>query len=74
MKQNQAENKQQNDLLIREIAHQLNNMLTIICSGTQLMLDDKQVQQSHALTESLQRILTASNHAVVLTNQLTTLR
>jgi two-component system cell cycle sensor histidine kinase/response regulator CckA len=50
------------------VAHDFNNMLTVITGYSQWMLDD--LEPGAALTESVSEILLAANRAAVLTNQL----
>ena len=55
-----------------DIAHDLNNLLTVIRSRAQLVLECEQVSAEAA--ESLDHILIASNRAVTLIDQLRAVR
>ena len=70
MKRNKAGNQRRDELHLDDIAHALNNKLTIICSRTELLLENEKL--SDQVNDSLKRILSAGKQAVILANELTT--
>jgi signal transduction histidine kinase len=72
MTEDRAGNRQLDEAQLDDIAHDLNNLLTVIRSRAQLILECDPV--STDVTESLNHILIASDRAVALTHQLTTAR